>query len=265
MVSSNTARTVVGTIGNIIGFMLFLSPVPTFKKIWEKKSVEQYSAAPYIATLANCSLWVVYGLPAIHPNSTLVMTINGTGIVIEVIYLALFITFCKSNKTRAKLAAIVGLGLVFVVVLAVLVLTLAHTPKLRSTVVGSFGMAGNIMMFAAPLSVTKTVITTKSVEYMPFLLSLASFFNAVSWTAYAFIQFDIYIFVPNSAGTLLGLAQLLLYAIFYKSTQRQLAERKTKAAEVSFVQQNKFEEPKVASHIVISSTSSPPPPDSQEV
>jgi solute carrier family 50 protein (sugar transporter) len=33
------------------------------------------------------------------------------------------------------------------------------------------------------------------VEYMPLSLSLASLVNAISWTAYALIKFDLYITV----------------------------------------------------------------------
>jgi Sugar efflux transporter for intercellular exchange len=39
------------------------------------------------------------------------------------------------------------------------------------------------------------VIQTKSVEYMPLSLSVATFINSVCWTAYAFIPFDPYICV----------------------------------------------------------------------
>jgi solute carrier family 50 (sugar transporter) len=39
------------------------------------------------------------------------------------------------------------------------------------------------------------VIKTKSVEYMPFLLSLVSFLNGCCWTAYALIRFDLYVTV----------------------------------------------------------------------
>ena len=41
----------------------------------------------------------------------------------------------------------------------------------------------------------KIVIQTKSVEYMPLSLSLASLVNAICWTAYALIKFDLYITV----------------------------------------------------------------------
>jgi solute carrier family 50 protein (sugar transporter) len=43
----------------------------------------------------------------------------------------------------------------------------------------------------------KMVIQTKSVEYMPLFLSLASLANSICWTAYALIHFDVYITVSN--------------------------------------------------------------------
>jgi uncharacterized protein with PQ loop repeat len=42
------------------------------------------------------------------------------------------------------------------------------------------------------------VIKTKSVEYMPFFLSLVSFLNGLCWTAYALIRFDLYVTVITS-------------------------------------------------------------------
>ena len=41
--------------------------------------------------------------------------------------------------------------------------------------------------------------------------------------------------IPNGLGTLFGLAQLILYATYYKSTQRLLAERKNKGVNLSEV------------------------------
>ncbi|KAL8520496.1 hypothetical protein ACS0TY_011132 [Phlomoides rotata] len=226
--SKDEARTIFGIIGNVISLVLFLSPAPTFYGIWKKKGVEQYSAVPYVATFFNCMLWVLYGLPVVHPNSTLVLTINGAGVGIEIVYLCLFLAF-SDKKNRLRLVAIVVVECILVAVLALLVLTLAHSTKLRSTVVGSICIAANIMMYASPLSVMKLVIKTRSVEYMPFFLSLFSFLNGLSWTAYAFMRFDPFIVVPNLSGAVLGLAQLLLYATFYRSTQRILAQRKAQA------------------------------------
>ena len=46
--------------------------------------------------------------------------------------------------------------------------------------------------------VQKMVIQTKSVQYMPFTLSLASFLNGVVWTSYAVLPFDINLVVSAS-------------------------------------------------------------------
>ncbi|KAG8476455.1 hypothetical protein CXB51_033349 [Gossypium anomalum] len=219
----------VNTIRNVVG----ITGRPTFVRIWKKGSVEQYSPVPYLATLINCMVWVIFGLPMVHPNSTLVITINGAGTAIELVYLTVFLIFCHDKKKRLEVLLIALVEVVFMALVAALVLTLAHTTERRSMVVGIIAILFNIMMYASPLSVMKLVISTKSVEYMPFFLSLASFANGVAWTTYAFLPFDPFIAVPNGLGTLFCLAQLLLYATYYESTNRIIAARKETKMEVN--------------------------------
>ncbi|CAD5188446.1 bidirectional sugar transporter SWEET4 [Musa acuminata AAA Group] len=228
MVSADAIRTAVGILGNAIALGLFLSPVPTFVKIWKKGSVQEFSPIPYVATLLNCMMWVVYGLPMVHPHSMLVITINGSGLVIELSYVLLFIVYSSGGK-RLKVLVMLLAETAFVGVVALLVLTLAHTHERRSMIVGVLCVFFGTMMYAAPLSVMKMVIRSKSVEYMPLSLSLASFFNGVCWTAYALIRFDPYITIPNGLGVMFAVAQLVLYAMYYKSTQRQVEAKKRKA------------------------------------
>ncbi|XP_019054543.1 PREDICTED: bidirectional sugar transporter SWEET4-like [Nelumbo nucifera] len=235
MVSADAVRTAVGILGNGISLALFLSPVPTFVQIWKKGSVEQFSPVPYLATLLNCMLWIVYGLPPVHPHSILVITINGAGFIIELAYVFLFLLYSDRRK-RIRILAMMLVEFAFVGAIAVLVLTLAHTHDRRSLIVGSFCVFFGTLMYAAPLSIMKLVITTKSVEYMPFFLSLASFANGVCWTIYALVHFDLFIIIPNGLGTLLGLAQLILYATFYKSTQRLKESRKSKEDELGLTE-----------------------------
>ncbi|CAA6672975.1 unnamed protein product [Spirodela intermedia] len=204
MVSAGQARTVVGILGNTVSLGLFLSPVPTFAAICRNKSVEQFSPAPYLASLLNCMLWVLYGLPCVHPHSTLVLTINATGAAVELAY-------------RLRVLATLLAELLFVVAAAAIVLTLAHTHQRRSLVIGSLCVFFGTLMYAAPLSVMKLVLETKSVEFLPLGLSLASFLNGVCWTSYALIRFDLFITIPNS---------LALHAVFYKSTREKMAERR---------------------------------------
>jgi len=74
---------------------------PTFINIMKKRSVGDYSGIPYVCTLLNCLLWVVYGLPVVE-FQVLVVSINAAGCVIEVTYLVLYLMNAqKKIKVRA--------------------------------------------------------------------------------------------------------------------------------------------------------------------
>jgi solute carrier family 50 (sugar transporter) len=142
---------------------------PTFVGIWKKRAVEQYSPIPYVATLLNCMMWVLYGLPLVHPHSMLVVTINGTGMLIQLTYVALFI-LCSAGAVRRRVVLLFAAEVAFVVALAALVLTLAHTHERRSMLVGIVSVFFGTGMYAAPLSVM--VRTYVVFTYMSLILSL---------------------------------------------------------------------------------------------
>ncbi|XP_059449156.1 bidirectional sugar transporter SWEET4-like [Corylus avellana] len=230
MVSAEAARNVVGVIGNVISFGLFLSPVPTFYKIFKNKAVEDFSPDPYIATVLNCMFWVFYGMPFVHPDSILVVTINSVGLVLELIYLAIYYTYASKHRNGRK-KVLIGLAgeVIFVAIIVAITMLTLHTHTKRSLMVGVICDIFNIMMYCSPLTIMKKVITTKSVKYMPFYLSLTNFLNGCIWTAYALIKFDVYILVSNGIGAVSGLVQLILYGIYYRTTPK---DDDVKASEV---------------------------------
>ncbi|KAE8679284.1 Bidirectional sugar transporter SWEET16 [Hibiscus syriacus] len=203
---------VVGVIGNIISVFFFLSPLSTFCRIVRNRSTEKFESFPYISTLLSCTLWTYYGVT--NPGSFLVATINGFGVVVELIYVALFLIFAPP-RIRAKTGILFGLLDVGFVAATVLVTqVVVHGDQMRINVLGFLSAGLDIIMYGSPLAAMKTVVTTKSVEYMPFLLSLFVFLNGAIWTLYAVLVKDIFLGVPNGIGLLLGIAQLLLYAIY---------------------------------------------------
>lgn len=210
-------RTIVGIIGNIISFFLFLSPGPTFVKILKAKSVMEFKPDPYIATVLNCAVWVFYGMPIVHPDSLLVITINGFGLAIELLYVSIFFIYSDWAKRRKIIIALI-IEAIFMAILIFVTLTFLHGTKDRSMLIGIVAIVFNVIMYTSPLTVMKKVITTKSVKYMPFYLSLANFANGVVWAIYALLKFDPYILIPNGLGTLSGLVQLILFAAFYRTT-----------------------------------------------
>lgn len=72
-------------------------------KIVKKKSVEQFKPDPYLATVLNCMMWVLYGMPFVQPDSLLVITINGGGLVIELIYVTIFFVYSDSQMRVSPL------------------------------------------------------------------------------------------------------------------------------------------------------------------
>ncbi|KAK6114989.1 hypothetical protein DH2020_007258 [Rehmannia glutinosa] len=144
-----------------------------------KRSTEQFSGIPYVMTLLNCLLAAWYGLHFISKDNYLVSVINGTGAVIESVY---FLPSMASPK--------------------------------KQLLCGFAATIFSIIMYASPLSVMRMVIKTKSVEYMPFLLSLFVFLCGTSWFTYGLIGKDKFLYIPNGFGSLLGAMQLILYAIY---------------------------------------------------
>ncbi|KAL1104402.1 hypothetical protein V6Z11_D04G064400 [Gossypium hirsutum] len=141
MVSADTARTILGIIGK-----------PTFVKIYKKMAVEEFKPDPYIATAMNCMLWIFYGLPMVHPDSILVVTINSIGLAMELIYLSIFFLYAP-NKGRAKVIGWVALEILFLGVVAACTLTLRKTHAQRSDLVGILCVIFGVLMYASPLTV----------------------------------------------------------------------------------------------------------------
>ncbi|XP_058773155.1 bidirectional sugar transporter SWEET5-like [Vicia villosa] len=214
MGNSSIARAAVGILGNVIAFGLFLSPAPTIYGIIKKKAVEEFKPDPYLATIMNCAFWVLYGMPFVHPKSTLVYTINGTGVVIEIVFLTIFYIY-STNKGRKKLVLILAIETILFAAVVLITMLAFHDTTKRSLVVGVISGVFNVMMYFAPLTVMAKVIKTKSVKYMPFWLSLANLLNGLAWTTYAILPpFDIYILICNSIGVVSGIVQLILYACY---------------------------------------------------
>ncbi|XP_042499267.1 bidirectional sugar transporter SWEET5-like [Macadamia integrifolia] len=232
MVNTESVRTVIGIIGNVISFFLFASPMPTIYKIIKMKAVEGFEPDPYLASILNCMMWVFYGLPFVHPHSFLIITINSVGLVLELIYILIFLIY-GNNKKRIKIVVVLFIEIVFVAAIVVITMLVFHTTTRRSLFVGLICVVFNVCMYLSPLLIMKKVITTKSVKYMPFYLSLANTMNGAVWTTYALLRFDPYVLTGNGIGTLGGIAQLILYAVYYKSTPKDdEAGNAKKASEV---------------------------------
>ncbi|XP_061360893.1 bidirectional sugar transporter SWEET10-like [Gastrolobium bilobum] len=203
---------VFGLLGNVISFMVFLAPLPTFYKIYKKKSTEGFQSLPYVVALFSCMLWIYYAL--VKKDATLLLiTINSFGCVIESIYLAVFLIYASKNTrfSTIKLLLLLNVCGFGAMLLSTLYLT---TGSKRLSIIGWICLVFNISVFAAPLCIMKLVIKTKSVEFMPFSLSFFLTINAVMWFFYGLLLKDYYIALPNTLGFLFGIIQMVMYLIY---------------------------------------------------
>ncbi|XP_042031859.1 bidirectional sugar transporter SWEET1-like [Salvia splendens] len=216
MSQAKALHLVFGVLGNATGLFLFLSPSVTFKRIIMNKSTEQFSGIPYVMTLLNCLLAAWYGLPFISPNNYLVSAINGTGVVIESVYVLIFLVYAPKKEKGRIMALLFVILAIFSTVALVSIFALKQEKK-RQLFCGFAATVFSIIMYASPLSVMRMVIKTKSVEYMPFLLSLFVFLCGTSWFIYGLIGNDKFLYIPNGFGCFLGAMQLTLYGIYRKN------------------------------------------------
>lgn len=84
---------------------------PTFTRIIKQKTVSDFKPDPYLATLLNCAVWVFYGMPFVHPDSTLVWTINGAGFIIEAAYIVIFVMYSPASKRVSNTKSSNGVAL----------------------------------------------------------------------------------------------------------------------------------------------------------
>ncbi|URE26372.1 Sugar efflux transporter for intercellular exchange [Musa troglodytarum] len=140
---------VVGVIGNIISVLVFASPIKTFWRIARSRSTEDFESAPYVVTLLSSSLWVYYGIT--KPGGLLVATVSGVGVVMEAVYVTLFLLFA-TPQLRAKTAVLVAALDVGFLGAVVLVTSLAVHGSLRVMVIGVICACLNVFVYGSPLA-----------------------------------------------------------------------------------------------------------------
>lgn len=198
--------------GNIFAFGLFVSPIPTFRRILRNGSTEEFSGLPYIYTLLNCLICAWYGSPFVSVDNILLTTVNTIGAIFQLVYITLFITYADPER-KMKMLGLLAAVFVSFATLAILSLEVFEFSS-RQIFVGLISCASLISMFASPLFIIRLVIRTKSVEYMPFYLSLSSFLMSMSFCAYGMFNWDAFVYVPNGIGVFLGITQLGLYSYY---------------------------------------------------
>ncbi|CAK9136632.1 unnamed protein product [Ilex paraguariensis] len=211
-----------GVAGNLLAIVLFVSPLPTFRRIIRSRSTEQFSGLPNIYSFLNCLICLWYGMPIVSPGIIFVATVNSIGAIFQLVYVSIFITYAEKAKKVKMLGLLVAIFAIFGII--VFVSIKLFDPPTRQLFVGYLSVASLISMFASPLFIIHLVIKTKSVEYMPFYLSLSTFLMSLSFFAYGVLKHNPFISVPNGVGAILGIVQLVLYLYYSNLSEEDSTE-----------------------------------------
>ncbi|TYJ43640.1 hypothetical protein E1A91_A03G166600v1 [Gossypium mustelinum] len=188
MADHHSLAVAFGVLGNIISVLVYLAPLPTFYRIYKKKSTESFQSLPYQVALFSSMLWLYYAL--MKKGAFLLITINSFGCVVETIYIAIYIAYATKNSRVSAIKLFVAMN----VALFSFIIILTHflvKGSIRVQVLGWICVAISVSVFAAPLNIVARVIRTKSVEFMPFNLSFFLTLSAVMWFAYGLFMKDL--------------------------------------------------------------------------
>ncbi|VAI62833.1 unnamed protein product [Triticum turgidum subsp. durum] len=202
-----------GLLGNIISFTSLLAPIPTFYRIFKSKSTEGFQSVPYVVALFSAMLWIFYAL--VKTGEGLLITINAAGCVIETVYIVMYLVYAptKAKIFTAKIVLLLNIASFGLILLLTL---FAFHGETRVVSLGWICVGFSVCVFVAPLSIIGRVIKTKSVEYMPFSLSLTLTLSAVVWFLYGLLIKDKYL--PNILGFTFGMIQMALYMFYMNAT-----------------------------------------------
>lgn len=213
---------IFGLLGNIVSFLVYLAPLPTFYRIFKKKSTQGFQSIPYSVALFSAMLLLYYAFLKGSNNGFMLITINSIGCIIESLYLLFFMIYAtKTAKIyTTKLLILFNFGALGLIVLFTYLFSKSSDQRL--TIVGWICAVFSVCVFAAPLSIIRQVIRTKSVEYMPFSLSCCLTMCAVMWLLYGLSIKDYYIATPNILGMAFGVTQMILYLVYRKRRNNEI-------------------------------------------
>jgi len=216
-----------GYAGMGLTLVYFLSPVGTCSKIVRLRDVQGFSAFPYEVGIFNCALWSYYAtitMAATSENLLPNLLVNIAGVIMWGAYVAIFLVFSRERPMILR-----QLGLAMLMLAVLLLFFECVLPRLdwtfhyggedmplKSSVVGAVTDVVNVLLYGSPLVVLRTVIRTKSVEFMPLPLSMLVFAVSCLWSTQALLIGNMAVLMPNLIGVALGIIQLLLYAVYCK-------------------------------------------------
>lgn len=191
---------------------LFFCGIPICIEIWRRKTTHEISGFPFIMGFLGGTFWLRYGM--LKLDSTMI-TVNCVGVSLMFMYMLFYLHY-----TKPKGSYLFQMTIVCAVISGMLILVEIYQFASLDPL-GFVCMTFNIINFGAPLAGIRVVLRKRSVETLPLPLCVANLLVSSQWCLYGILVKDIYIIIPNGAGSALALLQVSLFLIFPRNVGGQ--------------------------------------------
>ncbi len=206
VIKKDTFQIVAGWLGNALALFFFISPIFLIINLYKEKI--KAKDVPYILLIANvmnCVLWTAYG---VLKNDNQVWIINGTGGVLNVIWLCIYWVFFFEYNYRIYIPAqIASIYFVFTVWENFFWLfpnagqgTEEEKNDFAINIAGNVAMVFNIIMYASPGQKILDVCKTGRYQLIPIFTTIIALFCSTCWLIYGIYSKAVPIIVPNGLG-----------------------------------------------------------------
>jgi solute carrier family 50 protein (sugar transporter) len=199
--------TAVGFAANLLSIVFYISPTLIIVELVRNKETKRVPYLLFCATIMNCLFWFVYG---IQKNFWAVYVNNGIGLMMNSVYLCLFICHVQELKVGYR----IFLNISVFTFIMLIIFTFLQFIK-NEQVTGIIAMIFNIVMFFSSLQKIFEVFRFRDNSYIPFLTILSLMFACFLWLVYGILQKkNMYLIIPNGLGLAISLFQVILWFIY---------------------------------------------------
>jgi solute carrier family 50 (sugar transporter) len=199
-------RTLAPVLGVIMSEFLAFGPLPAVLQCRKAKSMGEVNPFLFPLLFGNGIGWVIY---ASATRNLFVFLGNIGAVGLSLFYLLTAHTLAGCDDVRKKLE-IMTLFLVSMWGTAGFVAAMLEDKMQAIAMIGILGNIIVFLMFASPLSTFPKVIKKKNSSSINRPFAICQVLNCVVWVAYGTATNDLYVAMPNVAGLILGIVQMVL-------------------------------------------------------
>ncbi|KAG7386784.1 hypothetical protein PHYPSEUDO_015292 [Phytophthora pseudosyringae] len=213
--ANSTAHTVFVVLTIVSSIFVRVAPFPDFYRVHKYKDTGEVAVLPVVLLGTNCCMLTIYGY--LVDNIFPLFAVSVFGIVTSITFVGIFYKWSQKRAPVRRVCALNLLLVVVVVIYTIVALTTTITRQSRhgvNSTIGWISIVTSVGMFGAPLMTIKKVVQTKSAASLSFSMSLIYTVNCLLWIVLCLISPDRFVMIPNAAGAILAILQLVLWFIY---------------------------------------------------